>query len=437
MPILTNSHRQRRPIIYDAIVVGARCAGASTAMLLARKGYKVLLVDRATFPSDIPHGHFIHRHGPRRLARWGLLDRVVAAGCPPVSSWTYDAGDFPLTGKHLVVDGIAMGYGPRRSVLDTILVEAAAEAGAEVRQGFVVDGFVSDGDCITGIRGHTRGGAPVTELAHITIGADGRHSLLAKTVQAPVYEIVPPLTCWYFSYWSGVPRDGLEVHAGRQQVIFAFPTNDSLFAVFVAWPRSRMAQVRTDINAHILNALDTVPALAERVHTGHREERYCGAGDLPNFLRTPQGPGWALVGDAGCHKDPYMALGVCDAFRDAELLVDALDEGFGGRQPLPDALAGFERRRNEATLPDYRLNLGMARFAPLPAELARARAAVRGDQESTNRFFLTLEGMIPPTSDAPPTDDRPLPAAAPGGDRRTARFRGGAASPFALDRRYH
>src|SRR5262245_12928675 len=125
---------------YDAIVVGARCAGASTAMLLARRGHRVLLVDRSRFPSEIPHGHFIHRHGPVRLARWGLLDQITASGCPPVTSLTSDFGDFRLVAENLVVDGIAWGYGPRRSVLDTILVEAAVAAGAELQQGVAVDG---------------------------------------------------------------------------------------------------------------------------------------------------------------------------------------------------------------------------------------------------------------------------------------------------------
>src|SRR5690348_12866752 len=126
--------------MYDAIVVGARCAGAPTAMLLARKGYKVLLVDRATFPSEIPHGHFIHRQGPRCLSRWGLLDRIVASNCPAVTVLTHDFGDFPLVGRGLVADGVALGYGPRRAVLDKVLVDAAVEAGAEVREGFVVEG---------------------------------------------------------------------------------------------------------------------------------------------------------------------------------------------------------------------------------------------------------------------------------------------------------
>ena len=139
--------------MHDVIVIGARCAGAPTAMLLARKGYKVLLVDRSTFPSDIPHGHFIHRHGPRRLASWGLLDRITATNCPAVTSTVMDLGDFPLAATGLVVDGVALGYGPRRTVLDRVLVNAAVEAGAELRTGFTVDDFIVDGDRITGIRG--------------------------------------------------------------------------------------------------------------------------------------------------------------------------------------------------------------------------------------------------------------------------------------------
>ena len=129
--------------MYDVIVIGARCAGAPAAMLLGRKGYKVLLVDRATFPSDVPHGHFIHRHGPRRLARWGLLDRIAATGCPPVATSTMDLGDFPLVGTNLVADGVALGYGPRRSVFDMAMIDAASEAGVEIRTGYAVEGFTN------------------------------------------------------------------------------------------------------------------------------------------------------------------------------------------------------------------------------------------------------------------------------------------------------
>jgi 2-polyprenyl-6-methoxyphenol hydroxylase-like FAD-dependent oxidoreductase len=160
--------------MHDVIVIGARCAGAPTAMLLARKGYRVLLVDRATFPSDIPHGHFIHRHGPRRLAGWGLLDRIAATNCPAVTSSVMDLGDFPLVGTDLEADGVALGYGPRRSVLDQVLVEAAVEAGAELRMAVSVEGFTTDGDRITGIRCRTSGGVQSVESATWIVGADGR-----------------------------------------------------------------------------------------------------------------------------------------------------------------------------------------------------------------------------------------------------------------------
>ena len=197
--------------MYDAIVIGARCAGAPVAMLLARKGYKVLLLDRSRFPSEIAHGHFIHRQGPKLLARWRLLNKVVESNCPPVLTQTTDYGDFALIGRTLVSEGVAFGYGPRRSVLDKILIDGATDARAELREGFSAEDFLFENNRLVGIRGRSKpGGHVVTEKAHITIGADGRRSLLARTVRAPVYQSTPSLTCWYFSYWSGVPNDGLE-----------------------------------------------------------------------------------------------------------------------------------------------------------------------------------------------------------------------------------
>jgi flavin-dependent dehydrogenase len=379
--------------MYDAIVIGARCAGASTAMLLARRGHRVLLVDRASFPSDIPHGHFIHRLGPRRLAEWGLLERILATGCPPVTAMISHAGDYPLTGRDLIAEGAPLGVGPRRTALDRVLVEAAVEAGAELRERFPVRGYTSDGDRITGIEGPSR------ERASVVVGADGRNSALAAHVGAPAYEEVPALSCWYFSYWSGVASEGLELHDHDGRAIFAFPTNDGLFAIFVAFPAAELRAVRGDIEGSFMAAVDNAPDLAERVREGTREERFYGATNLPNFLRRPHGPGWALVGDAGCHKDPFMALGVCDALRDAELLADALHKGFSGERPLEEALAGYEQARNEQTLPLYRANLQSARLEGPPPEVRAVRAAMRSaDQEDVNRLFLAVEGMIPEES---------------------------------------
>jgi len=191
--------------MYDAIVVGARCAGSPLAMLLARKGYRVLLVDRSVFPSDLPFStHYIHQAGVARLKRWGLLDDVVASNCPPITSFHYDFGAFVLSGPPPPADGVSEAYAPRRRVLDSILVRAAVEAGVELREGFQVEELLSEGERVVGIRGRGKSGSAVTERARITVGADGMHSIVARTVKAPEYNTRPPLEGPYFSYWSGV-----------------------------------------------------------------------------------------------------------------------------------------------------------------------------------------------------------------------------------------
>jgi flavin-dependent dehydrogenase len=289
---------------------------------------------------------------------------------------------------------VPAGLAPRRAPLDGVLVDAAVEAGAELREGFVVDDLVFDDGRVVGIDG--RGdGRPVRERARFVVGADGRNSRVAKKVEAPAYDAAPTLTIWYFSYWSGVPGEALELYQRERRIIFAFPTNDGLYAVFVGWPTPELDAIRRDPERALLAAVDQVPELADRVRGGQREERLLGATQLPNFLRRPSGPGWALVGDAGCHKDPFLALGVCDAFRDAELLAPALGDALSGR-PETDALAEYERSRNEATMPDYRRNLAQAELGPPPAELLATRATLRGDQEAINRYMLVGEGLIEP-----------------------------------------
>ena len=381
--------------MYEAIVIGARCAGAVTAMLLARHGHRVLLLERGVIPSDVHRGHFIHRHGPKRLADWGLLEKVVGTNCPPLTNHLTDFGDFPLIGRDIRVGNVAWGYGPRRRQLDQVLVEAAIEAGVEFRPNFLVESCLWDGERVTGIRGRDhRQPTSGTEKAFITIGADGRNSTLARAVGALSYEETPTLTCWYFSYWSGVPTEGFEWYLRKNRAIFGFLTNDNLFAIFIGWPIDEFGSVKTDIEGQFMRVVDQIPGFAERVRSGRREERFYGAADVPNFLRRPFGPGWALVGDAGCHKDPIKALGICDAFRDADFLTTAIHEGLAGQCPLDDALMRYERRRNEATVAEYRENIAAARFTPLSPELLQLRLALRGNQEDTNRFVMALEGWI-------------------------------------------
>ncbi len=382
--------------MYDVIVIGARCAGSPTAMLLALRGYHVLLIDKATFPSDTMSTHYIHPHGVARLKRWGLLEQVIDSNCPPVARATIDLGPFALVASTLPVEGLAAGYGPRRTVLDTLLVEAAVKSGAELRTGFSIQELIMDGERVTGIRGRSAGGAPVTEYAHLVIGADGMRSLVARSVQAPEYHRVPSLSCGYYSYWSGIEIEGVELYPRDGSTLLALPTNDGLVCVACIWPQHLFPTFRADIEGNFNKTLDLAPALAERVRTGKREERFVGTADVPNFFRKPSGPGWALVGDAGYHKDPILAHGITDAFRDAELLAEAVHAGWSGQQSLEEALAAYEQRRNEAVLPFYELTLQFARLEPPPPEMQHLFAAMRGNQEATDRYFATIEGTISP-----------------------------------------
>ena len=378
--------------MYDVIIIGARCAGAATAMLAARRGLRVLLVDRARFPSDIPHGHFIHRLGPQRLRDWGLLPAVTAT-CPPVTTMTMDFGDFPLVGRDLETDGVPMGLGPRRRDLDAVLLRAATNAGVELRQGFSVTGVKTDDrGRVTGIRGHAAGGSTVDESAAITIGADGRRSPFARMVGARIIDQEPALTLWYFSYWSGMPDRGLELIVRDDAAIFTFPTGADLVAVFVAWRREALDRVRADVERAFHDVADRAPEFAARLRNGRRQERFYGATDLPNFVREAHGPGWALVGDAACHKDPMMALGICDAFRDAELLAQAVSSE---SRSVDAALAQYDEQRIAATMADYRENIGRAHLGPAPPDLLALRARLRNNAEAARQFYLEREGMIP------------------------------------------
>jgi flavin-dependent dehydrogenase len=381
--------------MYDVAVVGARCAGSPTAMLLARKGYRVLLVDRAQFPSDTISTHFIHAPGIARLKRWSLLDEVIGSNCRPVHSYRLDFGGFALRGSPPPMDGVTTAYAPRRSVLDKILVDAAGRAGAEVRESFAVQELCFDDGRVTGIRARTRNGAVVTEQARLVVGADGLHSVVARFVAAPVVHEMPAVACAYYTYWSGVPVDGVELYPRDGRFTVAFPTNDELVCTFMAWPRHEFHAVRSDIEGQYTTTLELAPDLQKRIRNGRRAERFLGTGELPNFFRRAHGPGWALVGDAGYHKDPNMAHGISDAFRDAESLADAIDRGLSGRQPLEETLAEYERRRYEASLPAFELNFQLATLKPPPPELQALFGALQSNQPETDRLVGALAGSVP------------------------------------------
>ena len=380
---------------YDVIVVGARCAGSPTAMLLARKGYRVLVVDRATFPSDTLSTHMVHPPGVAALQRWGLMERLAATGCPPIATYSFDFGPFRISGSPRPTDGVSVGYAPRRTVLDKLLVDAASEAGVEVRQGFTVEEVLVEDGRVTGIRGHAKGGTSVCERAAVVVGADGRYSSVASAVQAPRYHERPSLEAAYYAYWSGVPTGGFDVYLRPDRAWASFPTHDDLTLVVVGWPHSELEANRVDVEGNYLKTLELAPEFAKRVRAGRRETRFMGTGDLPNFFRKPYGPGWALVGDAGYHKDPCTAQGISDAFRDTERLVEALDSAFSGRRPFDAAMEGYQRARDDEVLPMFDLTCELAALEPPPPEKQELLGAIHGNQEAMDGFVSVIAGTVP------------------------------------------
>jgi 2-polyprenyl-6-methoxyphenol hydroxylase-like FAD-dependent oxidoreductase len=353
---------------YDAIVVGARCAGSPTAMLLARKGYRVLAVDRATFPSDTVSTHLIHPPGIGALKRWGLFDRVVATGCPPIDTYAFDFGLFTIAGSPESPDS-SVSYAPRRTVLDKVLVDAASEAGAEVREGFTVEEVILDDGRVTGIRGHSRGGETVTEYARIVVGSDGLHSIVAQAVHPQQYNEKPPLLAAYYTYWSGLPMYGrFEVYIRPYCSFGVWPTNDDRTLVIAGWQYKEFEANKADIEGNYLKVIDLAPSFAERIRSARREERFAGM-PVPNYFRKPFGPGWALVGDAGYNKDFITAQGIQDAFRDAELCVAALDESFAGVRSYDAAMTDYQSTRDRHVLPMYEFTAQMASQEPPPPEM--------------------------------------------------------------------
>jgi flavin-dependent dehydrogenase len=373
---------------YDAIVIGARCAGSPTAMLLARQGHRVLLLDRATFPSDTMSTHLVHPPGVAALRRWGLVERLEATGCPPVETYSYDFGPLMISGSPRPVDGVARAYCPRRTVLDQLLVDAAVEAGAELREGFTVDELLATDGVVTGIRGHARAGSAVTERARVVIGADGAHSLVAKTVRPEQYETRPSRCAIYYAYWSDFPVGGNEVtiRGEHGRGWGPAPTHDGLTVLPFGWPVEEFKANRADVERHLWAALDLVPELAERVRAATRESRFVGSGDLPGYFRTPYGPGWALVGDAGYHKNPITALGISDAFRDAELVAGAIS----GRHSYED----YQRTRDRESMPLYELTDEFAQLRPPPPEMQQLFAAIEGDQTAMDDLVSVMAGTL-------------------------------------------
>ena len=348
-----------RSTTADVVVVGARSAGAATAMLLARAGHDVLLLERAALPSDTTSTHSLVRGGVVQLARWGLLDTVVASGAPPIRTvdfYRYDGG--ARASRHVVKDkaGVDHMLAPRRYELDRILAEAAVVAGARLLDRTTLRDVVLDRHGrATGVRAVAADGSLLDVKARLVIGADGLSSRVARHVGARLVERHAPGAVCLYTYVGDVAWEGFEFHLHERRFAGVFPTHGGAAAVFLMLPTAEAGRLlhagsrRSEVWLEFLRA--AAPDLAARVDAGSVRAPLRGTVALPNHLRRAAGPGWALVGDAGYHRDPITGHGITDAFRDAELLAGAAHRLLSDPATERDALAAFEQQRDAALAP--------------------------------------------------------------------------------------
>jgi flavin-dependent dehydrogenase len=357
---------------HDAVIVGGRVAGAATAMLLARLGHDVVVVDQASFPSDTISTHSIARSGVVQLRRWGLLDAVLDSGVPAIRQVTFHARGESVTRTVKDRAGVDLVVAPRRYVLDTIVAAAAERAGADVRTGVTVTAVQRDRHSrVIGVSGHDRGGAPIDLGARYVIGADGLHSRVAHAVDAAINEAGPANGAAQYAYYAGIPWPGIEFFVAERSFAGVFPTHHGQACIWVCTPSAdakaarRRAGSREEAFGELLAR--SAPQLAERLRRARRTSPVQGMLRQPNQVRQATGPGWALVGDAGYYRDAVTAYGISDAFRDAEFLAVAVDQALGAGAGESAALALYQRQRDQALREIFEITCRLAAYPPVPA----------------------------------------------------------------------
>lgn len=379
---------------YDVVVVGGRVAGASTAMLLARAGARVAVVERAPYGTDALSTHGLMRAGVVQLSRWALLDDVVAAGTPPIRRTTFhytDAASVPVTIRPSA--GVDALYAPRRYLLDRILVDAAAAAGADLRHNTTVTELLRDGaGRVSGVRVRDRSGRASDLPAPMTIGADGIRSTVAEQTGAGFVRRGRSGSATLYRYFAGTGATGYEWAYGPGAAAGFLPTNDGLTCVFVATTPSRLRALRRGGAEHAFATLlgGAAPRLAERVRCAQPAGPMHGWAATPGFVRRSWGPGWALVGDAGYFRDPITTHGMTDALRDAELLTDEILESLAGVTPAAVALARYQATRERLS---RELNDATEAIASYTWDLAGLRGLLRKVSAAMSDEVNHLQGL--------------------------------------------
>lgn len=381
---------------YDVIVVGARCAGSPTAMRLAQMGHNVLVIDRAEFPSDTHSTHYIHQAGMLQLKEWGLLDKVRMCGAPAIRRMEYRNEGMNLYGWADPVEGIDAIHNPRRIVLDKILLDAAEEAGVEALTGFIVSDLIRDENgAVTGVIGTDRAGRTRSISSQLVIGADGAFSTVAKLVDAKKYDVRPAAGFTYWNYFQGLDWEMTQHKTGFNKRWYgAWPTNDGI-SVAVILTNDQLDAFKQDPYENFLKVIDEIePEKGEQFRDCAQAEGRMHRMRYPeNFYRESSGDGWALVGDAGYHKDPITGWGMTDAFLQAEGLADAVHAGLSGDLPMRQATDMFVSGRDEATKPMYDYTTTVANM-DLPPYFRSIIKACSRSQEWTNRMLGVVSGIV-------------------------------------------
>lgn len=365
------------PRSYDCIVVGARAAGASTALLLARRGARVLVLDSGMLGSDTLSTHFIWPRGARHLEEWGLLSQLRSARTPPIGRIRFDPGYARISAAPPVE-----AWCPRRTVLDRLLVEAAMAAGAEVRHGTRVDGLLEEGGRVVGVR-HRRG----SERAGLVVGADGRHSTVSRLVGAEAVESSPPQTGGFYAYFEGLPTEDAEFRHGEGHVTYLWPTNDSLTLVYIAVAAPGFPRLRANIREGFAAVAAGDDGVRERIRCARQVSPARGFTGEGPARRRRTGAGWVLIGDAASFKDPTAGMGISEAFADAAWLGEAAAAGIiepcaGAREPEATRIFEFCRRVAELRAPE--------------TWLADVYRQVAGDPTWSGELLRMLGGEVAP-----------------------------------------
>jgi len=340
------------PDRHDVVIVGARCGGAATALLLAKRGLNVLVLERARLGSDTLSTHALMRGGAVLLRRWSLLDRIAAAGTPAIRRTQFHYGDDTTTVSIKPAVGVDALYAPRRTLLDRVLVDAAMAAGAQVRFGVDVTGLERDSTGrVIGVAGRDRGGDEIRAHGWLTIGADGARSLVARDAGAATVRLGAGSGAIVYGYWDGLDVAGYEWFYRPGASAGLIPTNDGAVCVFAGTSTFRFRQeLAGDVRAGYLRLLKEVTGADARLAGAAVPRRLYAHPGRPSYIRKPWGPGWALVGDAGQFLDPLSTHGITDALRDAQLLSQAVTAVLRGEDEVA-AYSGYEARRDRIAGP--------------------------------------------------------------------------------------